>query len=395
DLDLAQPKNGIASSPDEAKAIARALGFPLVIRPSYVLGGRAMEIVRSEAELARYIRDAVVVSGESPVLLDSYLAGAVEVDVDALADGDTVHVAGIMEHIEEAGVHSGDSACVLPPHTLSRETIEELGRQTEAMADGLGVRGLMNVQFAIKDGAIYVLEVNPRASRTVPFVAKATGVPVAAVAARIMAGARLADFTLADPMVPHVAVKEAVLPFARFPGVDTILGPEMRSTGEVMGLDRSFPRAFLKSQLGAGAPLPASGTVFVSVRDADKDAALRTAQILQKLGFDLIATDGTRQFLADNGVAVERVNKVYQGRPHIVDRMKNGDVTLVINTTEGAQSVKDSFDIRATALGMKISYYTTAAGALAAAQAIEAMAEGDLDVMALQAYAQPGPAATH
>ncbi|MEO1471935.1 MAG: ATP-grasp domain-containing protein, partial [Pseudomonadota bacterium] len=366
-----------------------------VIRPSYVLGGRAMEIVRSEAELARYIRDAVVVSGESPVLLDSYLAGAVEVDVDALADGDTVHVAGIMEHIEEAGVHSGDSACVLPPHTLSRETIEELGRQTEAMADGLGVRGLMNVQFAIKDGAIYVLEVNPRASRTVPFVAKATGVPVAAVAARIMAGARLADFTLADPMVPHVAVKEAVLPFARFPGVDTILGPEMRSTGEVMGLDRSFPRAFLKSQLGAGAPLPASGTVFVSVRDADKDAALRTAQILQKLGFDLIATDGTRQFLADNGVAVERVNKVYQGRPHIVDRMKNGDVTLVINTTEGAQSVKDSFDIRATALGMKISYYTTAAGALAAAQAIEAMAEGDLDVMALQAYAQPGPAATH
>ncbi|MEL6336888.1 MAG: carbamoyl-phosphate synthase large subunit, partial [Pseudomonadota bacterium] len=387
DLDLRQPRNGIASSPEEAMAIARTIGFPIVIRPSFVLGGRAMEIVRSEAELTRYIRDAVVVSGDSPVLLDSYLAGAVEVDVDALADGDTVHIAGIMEHIEEAGVHSGDSACALPPHSLSAETIEELSRQTEAMADGLGVRGLMNVQFAIKDGEIYVLEVNPRASRTVPFVAKATGVPVAAIASRIMAGERLTDFDLATPMTDHVAVKEAVLPFARFPGVDTLLGPEMRSTGEVMGLDKTFARAFLKSQLGANAPLPTGGTAFISVRDADKDAILEAASLLQGLGFSLIATDGTQKFLTTEGLAVERVNKVFEGRPHIVDRMKNGDVSLVFNTTEGAQSVKDSFEIRTTALSMKISYYTTAAGALAAARAIEAMSEGALDVMPLQAYA--------
>ncbi|MEM6971859.1 MAG: carbamoyl-phosphate synthase large subunit [Pseudomonadota bacterium] len=388
DLDLKQPRNGIASSGDQAKAIAREIGFPIVIRPSYVLGGRAMEIVRSEAELERYIREAVVVSGSSPVLLDSYLSGAVEVDVDALADGDSVHVAGVMEHIEEAGVHSGDSACVLPPHTLSAETIEELGRQTEAMADGLGVRGLMNVQFAIKDGTIYVLEVNPRASRTVPFVAKATGVPVAAIAARVMAGEALARFDLPDPNTAHVAVKEAVLPFARFPGVDTILGPEMRSTGEVMGLDRSFPRAFLKSQLGAGAPLPTGGRAFISVRDADKDTILEAAQILAAQGFGLVATDGTAAFLGEAGISVERVNKVYQGRPNIVDLMKNGEITLVFNTTEGTQSVKDSFDIRATALGMKISYYTTAAGAIAAARAIATIAEGDMAVTPLQSYAR-------
>ncbi|MGF1551164.1 MAG: carbamoyl-phosphate synthase large subunit [Paracoccaceae bacterium] len=387
DLDLRQPQNGIANSGEKAQAIAQGLGFPLVIRPSYVLGGRAMEIVRSDAELERYIREAVVVSGESPVLLDRYLSGAVEVDVDALADGETVHVAGVMEHIEEAGIHSGDSACALPPHTLTRETVAELARQTEAMARGLDVRGLMNVQFAIQSGEIHVLEVNPRASRTVPFVAKATGVPVAAIAARVMAGERLADFRLPDPETEHVAVKEAVLPFARFPGVDTILGPEMRSTGEVMGLDRSFARAFLKSQLGAGSPLPTGGTAFLSLRDADKAAVLEAAATLSRLGFRLIATRGTAAFLAERGVAVERVNKVYEGRPNIVDALKDGAVTLVINTTEGAQSVRDSFDIRTTALAMKISYYTTAAGALAAARAIEAMAEGDLDVMPLQAYA--------
>ncbi|MEO1724400.1 MAG: carbamoyl-phosphate synthase large subunit, partial [Pseudomonadota bacterium] len=391
DLDLNQPKNGIAKSAEEAQVIAATLGYPIVIRPSYVLGGRAMEIVRSEAELERYIREAVVVSGDSPVLLDSYLAGAVEVDVDALADGDTVHIAGVMEHIEEAGVHSGDSACALPPHSLGHDTIIELERQTEAMAGGLGVKGLMNVQFAIKDGEIFVLEVNPRASRTVPFVAKAVGAPIAAIAARVMAGEQLTSFDLPSPIPGHVAVKEAVLPFARFPGVDTLLGPEMRSTGEVMGLDTSFPRAFLKSQLGAGSPLPKGGTAFVSVRDADKEAVLEAARILDRLGFRLIATDGTRRFLADHGVAVERVNKVYQGRPNIVDDLKNGDVTLVLNTTEGAQSVKDSFEIRSTALTMKISYYTTAAGALAAARAIEAMADGDLDVIALQAYAERGP----
>ncbi|MEM7499509.1 MAG: carbamoyl-phosphate synthase large subunit [Pseudomonadota bacterium] len=391
DLGLNQPRNGIAKSAEEAQVIASGLGYPIVIRPSYVLGGRAMEIVRSEAELDRYIREAVVVSGDSPVLLDSYLAGAVEVDVDALADGDTVHIAGVMEHIEEAGVHSGDSACALPPHSLGPETIAELERQTEAMAGGLGVKGLMNVQFAIKDGEIFVLEVNPRASRTVPFVAKAVGAPIAAIAARVMAGEPLAAFDLPSPIPGHVAVKEAVLPFARFPGVDTLLGPEMRSTGEVMGLDTTFARAFLKSQLGAGSPLPNGGTAFISVRDADKEAVLEAARILDRLGFRLIATDGTRAFLTGKGVTVERVNKVYQGRPNIVDDLKNGDVTLVLNTTEGAQSVKDSFEIRSTALTMKISYYTTAAGALAAARAIEAMAEGDLDVTALQAYAARGP----
>ncbi|MEM8622126.1 MAG: carbamoyl-phosphate synthase large subunit [Pseudomonadota bacterium] len=393
DLDLTQPRNGIAKTAEEAQAIAARLGYPIVIRPSYVLGGRAMEIVRSEAELDRYIREAVVVSGDSPVLLDSYLSGAVEVDVDALADGDSVHIAGVMEHIEEAGVHSGDSACALPPHSLGPEIIAELERQTEAMAAGLGVHGLMNVQFAIKDGAIYVLEVNPRASRTVPFVAKAVGAPIAAIAARVMAGEPLASFDLPSPVPGHVAVKEAVLPFARFPGVDTLLGPEMRSTGEVMGLDTSFARAFLKSQLGAGSPLPAGGTAFISVRDADKEAVLEAARILERLGFRLIATDGTRAFLAGQGVTVERVNKVYQGRPNVVDDLKNGDVTLVLNTTEGAQSVRDSFEIRSTALNMKISYYTTAAGALAAVRAIEAMAEGDLGVMPLQAYAARGPAA--
>ncbi|MDT8343612.1 MAG: carbamoyl-phosphate synthase large subunit [Thermohalobaculum sp.] len=385
-LDLRQPVNGIAHSAEEAFHIAHEVGYPVVIRPSYVLGGRAMEIVRSDPELERYIREAVVVSGTSPVLIDSYLSGAVEVDVDALCDGEAVHVAGVMEHIEEAGVHSGDSACSLPPHSLSRATIEELTRQTEAMAFGLGVKGLMNVQFAIKDGEIYVLEVNPRASRTVPFVAKATGSPVAAIAARVMAGELLSSFELIDPNTPHIAVKEAVLPFARFPGVDTILGPEMRSTGEVMGLDRSFARAFLKSQLGAGTPLPTGGSAFVSVRDQDKQAILGAARILDRLGFTILATAGTCAFLTDNGVRAERVNKVYEGRPDIVDHLKNGGVTLVLNTTEGAQSVKDSFDIRATALTMKIPYYTTAAGAVAAARAIETLTEGDLEVAPLQSY---------
>ncbi|MBK0399275.1 carbamoyl-phosphate synthase large subunit [Limibaculum sp. M0105] len=385
-LDLRQPHNGIAHSPEEAFHIAQEVGYPVVIRPSYVLGGRAMEIVRSDAELERYIREAVVVSGTSPVLIDSYLSGAVEVDVDALADGESVHVAGVMEHIEEAGVHSGDSACSLPPHSLSRATIEELGRQTEAMAFGLGVKGLMNVQFAIKDNEIYVLEVNPRASRTVPFVAKATGSPVASIAARVMAGEPLTGFDLIDPNTPHIAVKEAVLPFARFPGVDTILGPEMRSTGEVMGLDRSFARAFLKSQLGAGTPLPTGGSAFVSVRDQDKQAILPAARILDRLGFTILATAGTCAFLTGHGVRAERVNKVYEGRPDIVDHLKNGGVTLVFNTTEGAQSVKDSFDIRATALTMKIPYYTTAAGAVAAARAIETLSEGEIEVAPLQGY---------
>ncbi|MEM7742644.1 MAG: carbamoyl-phosphate synthase large subunit [Pseudomonadota bacterium] len=389
DLDLRQPRNGIASNPDDAFRIANQVGYPVVIRPSYVLGGRAMEIVRDDTELRRYITEAVNVSGTSPVLIDSYLSGAVEVDVDALSDGDQVHVAGIMEHIEEAGVHSGDSACSLPPHSLSPEIIEELTRQSEAMALGLNVVGLMNVQFAIKGTDIYVLEVNPRASRTVPFVAKAVGSPIAAIAARVMAGEKLDAFTLADPQTEHTAVKEAVMPFARFPGVDTLLGPEMRSTGEVMGLDKGFARAFLKSQLGAGTPLPSGGTAFVSVRDTDKDLIAEAGRILTRQGFEILATQGTQEYLASRGIPATRINKVYEGRPHIVDRMKDGGITLVFNTTEGAQSVRDSFDIRATALRQKIPYYTTAAGASAAARAIETLSDGALEVAPLQEY---GPA---
>ncbi|SEA77767.1 carbamoyl-phosphate synthase large subunit [Rubrimonas cliftonensis] len=386
-LGLRQPRNGVARSGEQALKVAAELGYPLVIRPSYVLGGRAMEIVRDQPQLERYIREAVVVSGTSPVLLDSYLAGAVEVDVDALCDGDMVHVCGVMEHIEEAGVHSGDSACVLPPHTLSADTVAEIKRQTAEMAKALGVVGLMNVQFAVQNGEIFVLEVNPRASRTVPFVAKTVGAPIAGIAARIMAGAKLSEFALPPAETPHVAVKEAVLPFARFPGVDTLLGPEMRSTGEVMGIDHSFARAFLKSQMGAGVDLPEGGKAFVSVRDADKDAILDAARRLHGLGFTLVATEGTRDFLAQNGVPAERVNKVYEGRPNIVDAMKNGEIALVLNTTEGAQSIKDSFGIRSAALTMKTPYYTTAAGALAAARAIENRRDGAIEVAPLQSFA--------
>jgi carbamoyl-phosphate synthase large subunit len=407
-LGLKQPVNGIASTDEQAFAIAERIGFPLVIRPSYVLGGRAMEIVRDMDHLRRYIREAVVVSGDSPVLLDSYLSGAVEVDVDALCDGKNVHVAGIMQHIEEAGVHSGDSACCLPPHTLPADIIEEITQQTHALALSLGVVGLMNVQFAVKDGDVYLIEVNPRASRTVPFVAKATDSAIASIAARLMAGEPMSNFplrapypadtsygqpipqadplTLCDPNVPWFSVKEAVMPFARFPGVDTILGPEMRSTGEVMGWDRSFPRAFLKAQMGAGTHLPHEGRVFFSIRDGDKSAEmLETAQILRALGFTLLATRGTAAWLVENGVEAETVNKVYEGGRTIVDRLKDGDVQLVFNTTEGAQAVEDSRDIRAVALYDKIPYFTTAAGAHAAALAMKAREEGEIEVRSLQA----------
>jgi carbamoyl-phosphate synthase large subunit len=402
-LGLRQPVNGIASTPAEAVAIADRVGFPLVIRPSYVLGGRAMEIVRDHDQLTRYITTAVTVSGSSPVLLDSYLSGAIEVDVDALCDGTNVHVAGIMEHIEEAGVHSGDSACCLPPHSLSDETVAELKRQTVQMALALHVVGLMNVQFAIKDGTIYVLEVNPRASRTVPFVAKATDSAIASIAARLMAGEPLSNFpmrapypqgvgpdtplpyadpmTLADPKTPWFSVKEAVLPFARFPGVDTILGPEMRSTGEVMGWDRTFALAFLKAQMGAGTILPdagpETGKVFLSIKDMDKTPDMAAAmQSLAAMGFTMIATRGTAAFLRANGVAAEVVNKVYEGRPNIVDQMKDGRIALVMNTTEGSQAVSDSRDIRAVALYDKIPYFTTAAASVAAVQAMQARGEG-------------------
>ncbi len=385
DLGLKQPYNGIATSPEQAMEIAQDVGYPLVIRPSYVLGGRGMEIVRDDAHLKRYINEAVKVSGDNPVLLDSYLTGAIEVDVDALCDGEAVHVAGIMEHIEEAGVHSGDSACSLPPYSLSRALIDEMKRQTEAMALGLNVVGLMNVQFAIKNGEIFVLEVNPRASRTVPFVAKAVNSPIASIAARVMAGAKLSEFDLKSPDTDMFAVKEVVLPFARFPGVDTLLGPEMRSTGEVMGLDTTFSKAFLKAQMGAGTELPLKGTVFVSIKEADKGAlVLEALEILAAQGFAIRATRGTAAFLRENGLEAEVVNKVYEGRPDITDLMKDGGVDLVFNTTEGAQSIEDSREIRRIALYDKIPYYTTAAGARAAARAIEERAKGEIGVFALQ-----------
>jgi carbamoyl-phosphate synthase large subunit len=387
ELRLRQPANGTATSAEEAERIATEIGYPVVIRPSYVLGGRAMEIVHTAEALRRYMNRAVQVSGASPVLIDRYLADAIEVDVDALADGETVIVAGVMEHIEEAGIHSGDSACALPPYTLPEAIVAEIRRQTVALAEALGVRGLMNVQYAVKDGEVYVLEVNPRASRTVPFVAKATGVPIAKIAARVMAGERLAAFDTSPPRKRgHVAVKEAVFPFARFPGVDIILGPEMKSTGEVMGIDADFGRAFWKSQLGAGVDLPRGGTVFVSVRDRDKEALLEPCRKLLELGFRLLATRGTARYLEAKGLACEEINKVLEGRPHIVDVMLSGGVQLVFNTTEGPQAIADSFGLRRTALTQGIPYYTTVAGARAAVQAIAAQRSGGLEVAPLQSY---------
>ncbi|MBV9554992.1 MAG: carbamoyl-phosphate synthase large subunit, partial [Alphaproteobacteria bacterium] len=387
-LGLRQPDNGTAYSAEEAETIAQRIGYPVVIRPSYVLGGRAMEIVHDTAGLQRYIRNAVRVSGASPVLIDRYLQDAIEVDADAVADGDSVYVAGIMEHIEEAGIHSGDSACSLPPYSLAAAAVGEIERQTVALAKALNVVGLMNVQFAVKNGDVYVLEVNPRASRTVPFVAKATGVPIAKIAARVMAGERLADLVgAARPRANgHVAVKEAVFPFARFPGVDLILGPEMKSTGEVMGLDADFGRAFAKAQLGAGTALPLAGKVFVSVRDGDKAALVEPCRQLAGWGFELVATRGTAAALCESGIAVATVNKVREGRPDIVDEMRSGRVQLVFNTTEGAQAIADSFSLRRTALTHNIPYYTTVAGARAAVQAIGALRRGSLEVAPLQSY---------
>ncbi len=385
-LKLRQPNNGIARSADEARAIAERIGYPVVIRPSYVLGGRAMEIVHDPRQLARYMTDAVVVSGTSPVLIDSYLSDAIEVDVDALSDGEDVFIAGVMEHIEEAGIHSGDSACTLPPHSLPHDIIAEIERETVELARALKVGGLMNVQYAVKDGEVYVLEVNPRASRTVPFVAKSIGLPIAKIAAKIMAGARLKDFHLTRRHLGHIAVKEAVFPFARFPNVDTVLGPEMKSTGEVMGIDVSFPIAFAKSQIGAGSILPTSGTVFVSVRDADKPRVVDSVKRLADMNFRIIATSGTRHYLAGVGIACEKVNKVLEGRPHIVDAIKNGEVQLVINTTEGAQALADSRSLRRETLLHKVPYFTTLAGAGAAALGIEALLGGQLEVRPLQSY---------
>lgn len=394
-LGLKQPESGIARSPGAARAIADGIGYPVVIRPSYVLGGRAMEIVHDGTEVDRYVTrlsatldrpSELVVSNNRPLLIDRYLSEAVEVDVDCLADGKDTFVAGIMEHIEEAGIHSGDSACSLPPYSLGEATLAEIDRQTRELALALNVVGLMNVQFAIKDGVVYVLEVNPRASRTVPFVAKVIGKPIAAIAAEVMAGKPLADFALRPTQLNHVAVKEAVFPFARFPGVDPILGPEMRSTGEVMGIDSDFSMAFLKSQLGSNQVLPMQGTVFISVKDSDKDRVVAPVRELESMGFKIIATGGTKRHLEENGIQCEAINKVLEGRPHIVDAMKNGDVHLVFNTTAGAKALGDSKDIRRTALLHHIPYYTTVAGAVAVTRAIKALKAGTLRVAPLQSF---------
>ena len=386
-LGLKQPNNAIARNAKEAQAAADVVGYPLVLRPSNVLGGRGMEIVDSDAELKRYITEAVKVSGKSPLLIDQYLRDAVEVDVDVICDGEQVFVAGVMEHIEEAGVHSGDSACSLPPYTLSDEIVAELGRQATVLALELGVVGLMNTQFAVKDGVVYLIEVNPRASRTVPFVAKAIGLPVANIAAKVMAGVKLSEFDLELRPQKYIAVKEAVFPFARFPGVDTVLGPEMRSTGEVMGLADNFGMAFAKSQLGGGVTLPKSGKVFISVREDHKPGMVDMAKDLIALGFTIIATGGTTKYLREHGVEVEYVRKVHEGRPHIVDQMKNGDIALVFNTTSGKQSLKDSFSLRRTALTQKIPYFTTAAAARATVEAMKALDQGDYEVESLQSIA--------
>ncbi|MCB5424414.1 carbamoyl-phosphate synthase large subunit [Altererythrobacter sp. CC-YST694] len=385
-LGLKQPANGIARSRDEAVAVANRIGYPVLIRPSYVLGGRAMEIVDSEAQLDDYIATAVNVSGDSPVLIDQYLRDAIECDVDALCDGEKVVVAGVMQHIEEAGVHSGDSACTLPPYSLPAEIITDMEHQAEALAMALGVKGLMNIQFAVQDGVVYLIEVNPRASRTVPFVAKAIGQPVAKMAARVMAGTKLSDLPAIKRDVPYMAVKEAVFPFARFPGTDPVLSPEMKSTGEVMGIDTDFPIAFAKSQMGAGMKLPQGGTVFVSVKNTDKPVIVPAVKLLIEQGFRIVATGGTQQYLAEQGLPVERVKKVAEGQRNIVDMIVDGEIALIFNTTEGWQSLKDSQSIRASALEMKLPYYTTAAASDAVARAIAALKSSQLDVRSLQDY---------
>ncbi|MFN4241386.1 MAG: carbamoyl-phosphate synthase large subunit [Erythrobacter cryptus] len=385
-LKLRQPENGIARSRDEAAAVAARIGYPVLLRPSYVLGGRAMEIVDSEAQLDDYIATAVTVSGDSPVLIDQYLRDAIECDVDALCDGKEVRIAGVMQHIEEAGVHSGDSACTLPPYSLPGAIIAEMERQAEALAFALGVKGLMNIQFAVKDGVVYLIEVNPRASRTVPFVAKAIGQPVAKIAARVMAGEPLSNFPPFRRDLPYIAVKEAVFPFSRFPGADPVLSPEMKSTGEVMGIDTSFEAAFLKSQLGAGMVPPQSGTVFVSVKNSDKPVMVPAVKRLIEHGFRVIATGGTQAYLAEQGLAVERVNKVAEGQPHIVDKIIDGEIALIFNTTEGWQSLRDSQSIRQAALAGRVPYYTTATASLAVAAAIAAIRPDQLEVCSLQDY---------
>jgi carbamoyl-phosphate synthase large subunit len=385
-LGLKQPAGGMARSREEAVAVAERIGYPVLMRPSYVLGGRAMEIVETTANLEAYIETAVKVSGDSPVLIDRYLRDAIEVDVDAISDGETVHIAGVMQHIEEAGVHSGDSACCIPPHSLSAEIIAEIHVQAEKLARALGVKGLMNVQFAVRDNEVYLIEVNPRASRTVPFVAKAQGRPYAKIAARVMAGEKLSSFDLAPRGNRHVSVKEAVFPFARFPGSDPVLSPEMKSTGEVMGIDSDFAMAFAKSQLAAGTVLPMQGRVFISVKDSDKPHILHAARGLVDMGFELVATRGTAAWLREQGVKVATINKVLEGQPHVVDAMRDGQIALVFNTTEGVQSLKDSETIRSAAWAQKVPIFTTASASDASVKAIAALKARPMDVTPLQAH---------
>ena len=400
DKKLKQPPNGIARNETEAVKTAEKIGYPVVIRPSYVLGGRAMEIVYDANGLKKYINNAVEVSGTNPVLIDKYLQHCVEIDVDAICDGKDVHICGVMEHIEEAGVHSGDSTCSLPPHSLREEIVVDLMNQAITLAKSLQIKGMMNVQFVISESRdpanldayeIYVLEVNPRASRTVPFVAKATGMPVAAMATRLMMGETLADLRkdglLKNSLSGYTAVKAPVFPFTRFPGVDVLLGPEMRSTGEVMGIDKNYHEAFMKARLGTGSFLPIKGTVFISVKDSDKNLMIPLASRLQDMGFKIVATGGTAAHLVSAGIRAHKINKVYEGQPHAADAMINGDIHLVINTTHGPRAVDDGVSLRRVALQNRIPYYTTISGARAAISAIQKMQQGhDLDVFPIQHY---------
>ncbi len=386
-LGLIQPTNGTALSVKDAIKVAETIGYPVVVRPSYVLGGRAMKIVYDQAALENFTHLAIQASPDYPVLIDKFVEDAFEFDVDAICDGQTTIIGGIMEHIEEAGVHSGDSACVLPPVNVDPHFIEEMTRATKAMATELKVVGLMNVQYALKDGQLYVLEVNPRASRTIPFVSKATGVPLAKLATKVMLGRKLSELGLTTEIVPaHLSVKEAVLPFDRFPDVDILLGPEMKSTGEVMGIGSDFGSAYAKAQLGAGQNLPTSGTVFISVIDNDKKTVLPVAAKYRDAGFNIMATHGTSRFLADNGIPNQAVNKVSVGRPHVVDAIKNAEIQLIINTSIGGETRRDGYYIRRNALRYKIPYATTTAGGMAIFRAIETLRQKKMNVKTLQEY---------
>jgi len=386
-LNLLQPDNGNARSFTEAEQVAASIGYPVLIRPSYVLGGRAMRVVFDEGELEEYMTHAVDVSPEHPVLIDRFLEGAIEIDVDAVCDGEEVFIGGIMEHIEEAGVHSGDSACSLPPYSIKEEVIEKIKSQTQALALELNVLGIINIQFAVKDDLVYVLEVNPRGSRTIPFVSKAVGIPLAKIASKVIAGRKLKELNIdGKKQIKHIAVKEAVFPFVRFHGTDTILGPEMKSTGEVMGVDVDFGKAFAKAQMATEGGLPLSGTVFISVKDRDKPSIVDIAHKLHDLGFKIFATGGTAKAIAEENTPVTTVLKEYEGRPNVIDHLKNNEIQMVINTSEGKISQEESYNIRRYAIVSGIPYFTTVPGAIAAESAIKSMSNGELDVKSIQEY---------